>query len=402
MIKKISIDELKIGMFVEDIGLSWIEAPFLYSRRGLIRAADEIQAVSKEGYREVFIDTTLGTYRDASKTEENFIDVIKKGSPSPISRPKPLVPLQQEMPAARRIYSDTVGFARKFISEIRKDRVPSIDESEEFIGTVLGSVIRNECALLNLFKLRTFDEYTYTHSVNVAILALIFGRYMGLSTTDLRRLGIAGLFHDIGKERVPKNILKKPGRLTQEEFVIVKRHPGDGCAILQEQRDFSEEILRPILEHHEKFNGTGYPNAITGEAIAQASSIISLADIYDALTSDRAYKKSLVLQRALQIIYAMRGEEIRDDFVEHFIKCLGVYPSGSFVRLSNGMHGVITEVNPDRLLLPKVKIFLDERLRPITPQLLDLTLAHQLGQELSIEACIDPRLHGIDLSSVAY
>jgi HD-GYP domain-containing protein (c-di-GMP phosphodiesterase class II) len=402
MIKKIAVDDLEIGMFVEDIGLSWIEAPFLYSRRGLIRGSTEIQAIRKEGYKEVFIDTALGTFRDTSGSEESFVEIIQKTSPPPKSRPKPLVPLRQEMPAAKRIYSDTVDFARKFITEIRKDRMPSLSESEEFIGTILGSVIRNECALLNLFKLRSYDEYTYTHSVNVAILVLIFGRYMGLPPTELRRLGIAGLFHDIGKERMPKHILKKPSRLTNEEFGIVKRHPGDSCAILRDQKGFSEDILRPILEHHEKFNGTGYPHGLAGEAIGQASAITSLADIYDALTSDRVYRKSLVQQRALQIIYAMRDEEIRTDYVEHFIKCLGVYPAGSFVRLSNGMFGVITEVNPDSLLLPKVNIILDAQRHPVPPQLLDLTLAREMGQtEVSIEACLDSRQHGVDLKKIS-
>jgi putative nucleotidyltransferase with HDIG domain len=398
MIKKIAVAELKVGMFVEDIGLSWIEAPFLYSRRGLVRSATEIQTILHEGYKDVFIDTLLGSWRDPSMVEEDFAQTIQRTAHQK-SRPKPLVPIQQELPAARRIYSETVGFAKQFISEIRRDRMPSLAESEQFVETVLGSVIRNESALLSLFKLRSFDEYTYTHCVNVAILSLIFGRYMGLSTAELRRLGIAAIFHDIGKERVPKNVLKKPGRLTREEFEIIKRHPLDGCAILQGQGGFSEEILRPIREHHEKFNGSGYPQRLSGDEIAAASTMISLADIYDALTSDRVYKKSFVLQRSLQIIYAMRGEGIRTEFVEHFIKCLGVYPVGSFVRLSNGMYGVIKEINPDRLLWPKVTIIMDTQRRRIVPHLLDLTMAHEMGQtEISIDTCLDPREYGVDLA----
>jgi putative nucleotidyltransferase with HDIG domain len=401
MIKKIAAAELKVGMFVEDIGLSWIEAPFLYSRRGLIRFSTEIEAILREGYKDVFIDTLLGTYRDPSMVEEDFAQTIQRTAPQK-ARPKPLVPVQQELPAARRIYSETVGFAKQFISEIRKDRMPSLAESEQFVETVLGSVIRNECALLSLFKLRAFDEYTYTHCVNVAILSLIFGRYMGLSTAELRRLGIAALFHDIGKERVPKNVLKKPGRLTREEFELIKRHPLDGCVILQGQGGFSEEILRPIREHHEKFNGSGYPERLSGDEIAAASTMVSLADIYDALTSDRVYKKSFVLQRSLQIIYAMRGEGIRTEFVEHFIKCIGVYPVGSFVQLTNGMYGVIKEINPDRLLWPKVAIIMDSHRRRIAPHLLDLTLAHEMGQtEISINACLDPRTFGIDLKEIS-
>jgi putative nucleotidyltransferase with HDIG domain len=401
MIQKLSTDDLKVGMFVEDIGLSWIEAPFLYSRRGLIKSSKTIEAIRTEGYRDVFIDTELGTYRDESWIEQDFAVAVGKGPQPPVRRPNPLVSLEQEVPAAKRIYEETVGFARKFISDIRKERIPSLNESEEFVGTLLGSVIRNECALLNLFKLRTFDEYTYTHCVNVAILALIFGRYMGLPNADLRRLGIAGLFHDIGKERVPRHILKKPTALTKGEFAVIKRHPEDGCAILQEQRGFSEEILRPIRQHHEKYNGAGYPVGLRGEDIAQASAIVSLADIYDALTSDRVYKKPIYLQRALQIIYAMRGEEIRTDYVEHFIKCIGVYPTGSFVRLSNRTYGVIVEINPESLLWPKIKVFLDDRGRPITPQLLDLNLARETGQtEISIEACLDPGQHTLDLKGL--
>jgi putative nucleotidyltransferase with HDIG domain len=395
MIRKVLLDDLTPGMYVEDVGIHWIDAPFLYSCPGIIRSDGEVDALRRQGFKYAYVDmakSAIEVQERAGHPPDSLRGQDVSASPAVGTGPdKPLVPLKEELHAAARTYTETLQFVRRFFDEIRQERIPTIEGSQQYVNAVIDSVIRNQNALLNLFKLRTHDEYTYTHSVNVAILAIVLARFQGCAREEQLQLGMAGLFHDIGKERIPRHILRKPGRLTDAEYRIVRRHPEEGYAIMQGQAEVGERVLRPILEHHEKHNGTGYPGGLTGQRIDTFSSIVTIADIYDALTSDRIYKKPLILQRALQLIYAMRGEEIRSDLVEQFIKCLGVYPVGSFVRLSSGAYAVVIEVDTERMLLPKVRILLDASRHPIKPRLVDLAQAGNQGKDgLQIHACVDP------------
>jgi putative nucleotidyltransferase with HDIG domain len=398
MPKRIPVDELRPGMHVEDIGLHWIDAPYLYSRPGPVCSIREIETIKRQGYKYVYIDPEKGTADAGLNSGIEGLDPMGRAAPDHAPDP-PEVTLEEELPVAAKIYVDTLQYVHRLLAGFVDNGPELFEEARSHVDALLQSVARNQNALLTLSKLREHDQYTYTHCVNVAALSIIVGRSQGLTREEQVLLGTAGLFHDIGKEHIPRHILGKPGRLTDAEYRIVRRHPEEGYAIMRGLPGISGRVLRAILEHHEKHNGTGYPARLSGDQIDPLSAIVTVADIYDALTSDRIYRKSVVMQRALQILFSMRGEELRAELVEQFVKCMGVYPPGSFVRLSNGAYGVVTEVDSERLLQPKVRVILDRGMLPVKPRLIDLArLRREEVDALRIESCLDPREFGVDLA----
>lgn len=192
----------------------------------------------------------------------------------------------------------------------------------------------NDAVAVDINKIRASDEYTFKHSVDVGILSLMIGQSYGLKGEDLHQLGIAGLLHDIGKTKIPLSILNKPGKLTDEEFAIIKKHPVYGFDIVKSHNCFSPQILDGILHHHEKINGHGYPDGLCGDEISLFARIISVADIYDALITKRPYKNPYTGREAAEMIYAL-GDDLDNDLIHAFLRSVIIYPMDSIVRLSN-------------------------------------------------------------------
>jgi len=406
MIVKIDVNKLMVGMYVVDTGLSWLEYPYLFSREGRLADRKTIDGISAEGYAEAFIDTEKsGLDSEASKRlsgfkpiEETFSE--KAASSEPSSR-RP-VPMEQEVGVAKKVYDDALKFAKDFIGKAYTEKKVDFEKSEVFVDDVIASVVRNRDALTGLCKLRFYDEYTYTHSINVTVLATSFGQFLGLPETDLRPLGLAALFHDLGKANIPRDVLNKPGRLSEQEFEVIKRHPLESYGLIKDQRALQPKVLMGIIEHHEKYDGSGYPRGIKGETISMFARLISLADVYDALTSERVYKKGMAPAQALGIMYSMREKDFHPTMVERFIKCMGIYPVGSFVRLSDGRHGLVWASNPNAPLFPSVKAAFDKAMRPIPVEIVDLAANGNVmtASRLAIEETVDPRPYKIDLAAV--
>jgi len=258
-------------------------------------------------------------------------------------------------------------------------------------------VLRNRDALTSLGKLRCRDEYTYTHCVNVSVLAMAFGDYLGLPQGELMGLGQAGLLHDLGKARIAESILNKPGRLTDEEFEAIRKHPLEGYFLVKEHQ-LGVKLIRGMLEHHEKYDGRGYPRGLSGEQIHPYARIIALADVFDALTSQRAYKKAMTTNQAMTLMFGMRGKDFFPSLVDSFIKSLGIYPVGSMVRLNTGEIGFVTISNPEQPLFPTVKICFDASFRSRMTVEADLSVAGPSngGSRITIAECLDPRDFKID------
>jgi len=258
-------------------------------------------------------------------------------------------------------------------------------------------VFRNEAAAVTLFKLRGFDEYTYTHSINVSILAVLLGKHLGLDKPTLLKLGLAGMYHDVGKARIPESILNKPGKLTPAEFQAMKAHPLEGYNVMKGQADLDPEILRAVVEHHERHDGSGYPRGVRGEDISRFSRIISVVDVYDALTSRRVYKGAMAPAKALGMMYQWRDKDFPHNAIENFIRCVGVFPVGSFVRLSGGEFGIVASTNPVRPTKPEIKVVLDAKMRPQLARVLDLEALEGTPQAQDIAEVLNPADHKIDL-----
>lgn len=246
-----------------------------------------------------------------------------------------------------------------------------LDTISSIVGNIVDDVIENRDTIVNMMDLKTFDDYTYLHSTNVAVLSLILGVALDFNKIELQRLGLAAILHDIGKVFIPKNILNKPERLTEDEFKIMQTHSGRGYEYLKVNYDFPMSSYLGVLQHHEKFDGSGYPIKLEGEHIHLYGRIISIADVYDALTSTRPYRKAMVPSEAMEYVMANGGNHFDPSIVEHFTRRIAPYPVGITVKLSNNTSGIIMENYSDSSLRPKIKI-IKQGSTYVTPYVINL------------------------------
>lgn len=237
------------------------------------------------------------------------------------------------------------------------------------IEDMVDQIIRNRRMMVNIVDLRTFDDYTYSHSLNVALLSVVMGAALQLDTKSLRELAIAALIHDIGKVFINKTIVNKPQRLTIQEFAEMKMHSEKGYQYLRRYNRLSTLTMRGVLEHHEKYNGDGYPNGLAGDHISIYSRIICVADVYDALTSDRPYRGALIPSDAFEYIMSGYNTQYDPDIVKVFVQKVAPYPIGTCVVLSNGKTGIVIQNHEGFGLRPIIRII--EGDKP-TQQILDL------------------------------
>jgi len=233
-------------------------------------------------------------------------------------------------------------------------------ESENFTGAansiandLMKAIMENDAIAVDIDTLKVSDEYTFKHSVDVATMAMIIAKKHGLSDKQIYEVGISGLLHDVGKSKIPNEVLNKPGKLTDEEFKIMKQHALYGYRILQEKNDISEPVRMGVLQHHEKINGKGYPLGAGANQICLYARILSVADIYDALVTERPYKKGFSKRDAVEIIMSMT-DELDIAAMKSFLGSIILYPVNSTVQLSNGEMAKVVENNPDYILRPRV------------------------------------------------
>lgn len=391
MIKKISIDELQPGMTVVKLSSEvWEHLPFLYSKPGKIASLEQIDQIKAGGFKQVFIQSEI-----PNEGLNKQLDKLLTSSTPPM---KERVPFDKEIGIAEMAYENAMLHARRIINDAKLGRKMDFEASVKTVDAIVDSAVRNPDTLLCLSKLSKYDDYTYGHSINVSAISIVFGEFLGMARTELTLLGVAGMMHDLGKMTVPSQIINKRARLTEKEFEEIKRHPQYGCAILRRQGNIPEEVIEAVLGHHEKFNGTGYPRNRKHNDISPMARIISLADVYDALTSDRSYKDAILPNKALAIMYGMRNQDFDPHELQMFIKCLGIFPSGSLVKLNTGFYGVVYESNPLHPLMPKIKVILDQDLHPIPAEMVDLAAQHVVGKDnLEILDCADPSTYRVNL-----
>lgn len=392
MIRKISVDDLKPGMEVVQLNADiWQFLPSLYTRPGVIDSDAQVREIKREGYLYVFVNMEAAP---GLSDDERLEKLISEQDHDPPQRAKK--PFNQVIDQARKAYTRALDQTKRIITDAKMGRQMDYESSAEALEGIIEAVIQNSDTIVCLSKLSNYDSYTYSHSINVAAIALVFGEFLGMPRKDLKMLGVAGMMHDLGKTAIPNRIINKRGRLTKNEFEQIKKHPIFGLRILEKSRDIPPSVMQAVAEHHEKYNGTGYPHGLKKNDTSVFGRILALADVYDALTSDRSYKNAILPNKALAIMYGMRDQDFDAREVQMFIKCLGIFPAGSLVKLNSGNYGVVFESNPDQPLMPKIKVILDEDLSPIPARLVDLAVPDN-GSHLKIVECADPGQYKINL-----
>jgi len=404
MIKKVDASKLKVGMYISNFDRPWLETPFLLNKL-LLKDNKQIEKVRKScSY--VYIDTDKGldiqeseTLADADKKiEHEMHETIQEA----LKREPPLedkVAFQEEIKEAKKVHSETRDVIKNVMHDVRMGKSISSGDAKKVVDDMTESIMRNRDALLCLTQLKKRDEYTSFHSINVCVLCLAFGRHMGYQKHELRDMGIGALLHDIGKMKIPDEILNKADKLTEDEFKIMKRHVIYSAEILSASYGINQRALEIPLQHHERYNGTGYPKGLKGDEISMFGMLSSIVDVYDAITSNRVYHNGMPAHDALKRMYEWRGKDFQPILLERFIQCVGIYPFGTLVELDNSDIGIIISINRIHILRPKVLVILNGNKKPIGEQkAIDLTekLPDKKNYKLSIKNILDPIALNID------
>lgn len=343
---KIPVSELRMGMFVSKLDRDWLETPFLV-QGFLIQSAEDIDVVAE--YADfVWVD----------KVQQDWVEPEKRATLTTALRPKSTyinkVPAQEEHHKALGVYRDARRLTRTLLDDLRLGGTINSSEAKATVKACVGSIIRNPDALLWMTKIRSQDEYTAEHCLNVCILAIAFGRHLGMSEVELEKLGLCGLLHDVGKMRVPSEVLNKPGALTPKEFNQIKAHTVHGRNLLMSTPGIYDSVVDVAYSHHERLDGNGYPRKLPASGISRFARIIALVDAYDAMTADRCYSAAIPTTEALKIIYKSRGTHFDDALALAFIKSIGLYPPGCIVELRNQLIGIVLETSARYRHLPKI------------------------------------------------
>lgn len=397
MKKQIDISDLKIGMYVAELDRPWLESPFLF--QGFVVEDDAILKSVRDLCEYVVIDNEKGDDADVVMkpkiSEPAVIIDFKTRKRIPVT-----TTFHEELKQAKVAHKRARTQIDTMFQDVRMGKSIDVSGAKEVVSGMVDSIVRNPDAQLWLSNLRKRDEYTAIHSLNVCIFALSFARYLGFNIEEMNEIGIGALMHDIGKMRVPLEILNKEGKLTEEEREIVKEHAQHGYDILKNSKGLPPSTIDVVYTHHERKQGNGYPQGLVESQIHLFARIVAIVDVYDAITSDRVYHHGMNTLDALKNMFKWRENDLDSELVEKFIQCLGIYPIGSLVQLNTGEIGIVLSMAPGKNLVPIVMLVCDEDKQVITPpRVLDLSqfTKEKSDSPIEIQKVLEANSHGIDL-----
>ena len=378
MIKQIRSEQLKPGMYIHDLNCGWLDHPFL-SNAFAVKDQATIDKIISLGIRELYIDTVRGAdlwegrpaVDVSAEMERRLQEIAQKQAEKPV-----VVELKDEVARAKRLHVDANRIVRGMMDDIRLGQQIEVDRVEPMVENMVDSIFRNQDALLPLVRLKNQDDYTFQHSVGVCTLLAAFARNMQLSKDVIRELALGGLLHDVGKAQVADVILNKPAKLTDMEFEEMKSHVDHGVILLRKTEGITAIAMEVAEQHHERFDGTGYPHSLSGKKISLYGQMASIVDVYDAITSDRVYHKGMSPTQALKKLLEWSSHHFDPQLVQTFVRTLGIYPTGTLVKLESQRMGVVVEQNEGKLLEPTVRVFYHAgQQHYIPPELVDLSKA---------------------------
>ena len=408
MDRKVSTAYLKRGMYISKLDRPWKQTPFLIQGfviedevdiRTLVKYCDYVYIDAERGVNaDMYFDKVpcaqLNQRLSTNKQVENILDTGKK-SVNYVNKNTTIEELP-EAKAALEKASDCV--ARIIEHDLRKGKL-DIVRVKEAVEPILNSVIRNSDAFMWLSKMQEHDAYSYEHSVQNCALGIAFGRHLGLNKKELNVLAMGLLLMDIGKIRIPEVLLTKSEPLTSAEVVVMRKHVAFTLEILRKTKGVSEHVINIALTHHERYDGSGYPNALVGTQIPAYGRMAAIIDSYDTMITATPYREAVSEHKALQNIYNLRNKFFQQELVEQFMQCMGVYPTGSLVELSSGAVGAILSQNAEQRMKPKVLMLLDAKKRPYKKRPV-CNLMNQGDMPLHIAKSLENNTYGVDVRQI--
>ncbi|MCG2576009.1 HD-GYP domain-containing protein [Dechloromonas sp. XY25] len=360
----------------------WLDHPF-WRTKFVLTDSQDLTLILESPIKEVWIDTMRGLDVDLPSEPGSppVVEVDSIPPEPPVVQEK--ASFDDEIKRASKIVAKGKEAVVSMFKEARMGKAIEAEAALPLVEEISNSIMRNPGALISLARLKTADDYTFMHSVAVCALMIALARQLDLDEQQVRDAGMAGLLHDLGKATIPLEVLNKPGKLTDEEFALIKTHPAEGHNLLLEGRGISEMALDVCLHHHEKVDGSGYPKGITGDTMSLYAKMGAVCDVYDAITSNRPYKAGWCPAESIKRMAEWKGH-FDPAIFQAFVKSLGIYPVGSLVRLESGKLGVVTEQGEQSLLKPKIKVFFSTKSQAyIRPEAIDLARSREkiVGRE---------------------
>lgn len=378
-------------MFISKLDRDWMETPFLL--QGFVVESEQDIDVVAEYCEHVWVDK-VDTKKPSSAVDHAVISGRKKKVKYTNE-----VPAQAEHRRAIGVYTKSKRITKTILDSVALQGVVNTEEAKEVVNDCVQSVIRNPNALLWMSRVKEADDYTAEHSMNVCIYAISFGRHLGLDSEDLTKLGLCALLHDVGKMRVPNEILNKPDKLSAKEYKIIQAHTIHGRNLLMSTAGMLPAAIDVAYSHHEKMDGTGYPRKIKASGTSTFTRIVAIVDAYDAMTAERCYAPAISPTEALNFIYKAKGTHFDEYLAREFIRCIGVYPPGTVVELKNGSVAIVLATNHRYSRLPQIIVVLDEDKQPCKERIYDLAKVNEgeLPTDLLIQKTLTDGSYGVTL-----
>ncbi len=375
-IKKVTVQQLTPGMFIHDLNCGWLDHPFVRNQF-MIDSMSVVTKIAKQGIREVYIDTARGqdipdapSKKEVDQALEETIDHVMEHAPPEFINTS----FEEELAHAQTAASEASRVVTDIMDDVRLGRQVDIERVDGVVDAMVSSILRNKDAMLSLGRIRSADEYTFQHSVSVAALMIAFAKDQGNDHAKVMEIGTGALLHDIGKMKTPLQILNKPGKLSDDEFNEMRKHVVFSDEILRATSSIGADALAVAAQHHERYDGSGYPRGLSGEQINHFGQMAAIVDVYDAISSDRVYHKGQEPTAVLKKLVEWSKYHFNEVLVHQFIRCVGIYPVGTLVRLQSGRLAVVVESGEKGPLYPIVRAVFDiKHKRYITPVDIDLS-----------------------------
>ncbi len=423
-LRKIDVDGLRVGMYVSRLDRPWLETPFLFQGffirneneiEDLRRYCDFVEIDLEESDARIvqFLDAPNSSNQQQSKASERrgiwrslWQRICSLFGWKVAEAPRDFKPgdfyqdtasIADELVVAKSIHSGALEKLMNVLEGIRNGSAISMPELEVVTGAMVDSVLRNSTAMALLVRMQQKDEYISAHSMASSVWALIFGRHLGLDKEALKAVGLGGLLLDVGKMKMPNQLLQKKGELTDPEMAYIRTHVDIGLEVLRESGDVDRRIMEMVATHHERYDGSGYPKGWKGNQIPVFGRIGGIVDSYSAMITDRPYAKAMSSYDAMREFKALSDKHYQAEMVEQFIQALGIFPVGTLVELNTGEIGIVLKEHHATRLQPELAIILDSEKHPLR-EFETIDLSKQRGQAPSvwIERGVEPGAYDID------